>query len=42
MAANRVDKAPKHRHVVKAILFEVKRGWVRMSRKIPATTMVLE
>lgn len=26
MAANRVDKAPKHRHVVKAILFEVKMG----------------
>lgn len=42
MAANSVDRAPKHRHVVKAILFEDRMGWVRMSRKIPATTMVLE
>lgn len=42
MAANNVDKAPKHRHVVKANLFEVKMGWVRMSKKIPATTIVLE
>ena len=42
VAANSVDRAPRHRHVVRANLFEVKIGWVRMSKKIPATTMVLE
>lgn len=42
MAANSVDRAPKHKHTVKAVLLEVRIGWVRMSKKIPATTMVLE
>lgn len=42
MAANSVDRAPKHRHVVRAVLLEERIGWVRISRKIPATTIVLE
>lgn len=42
VAANSVEMAPKHRHRVKAVLLVVRRGWVRISRKIPATTMVLE
>lgn len=42
IAAKRVDSAPKHRHAVRAVLFEASRGWVRMRRKIPATTIVLE
>lgn len=40
--ANRVDVAPRQRHSVRAVLLLVSRGWVRISRKIPATTMVLE
>lgn len=42
MAANRVEMAPRHRHRVRAVWLLLNRGLVRMSRKIPATTMVLE
>lgn len=42
IAVNRVVRAPKQRHVVKAILLFSNIGFKRMSRKIPATTMVLE
>lgn len=42
VAANRVERAPKHKHKERAVGLLLKRGWVRMSRKIPATTMVLE
>lgn len=42
VAANSVDIAPRQRHRVRAVLLLVRRGWVRMSRKIPATTIVLE
>lgn len=42
MAANSVDVAPRQRHRVRAVLLVVSSGWVRMSRKIPATTIVLE
>lgn len=42
VAANKVDKAPKHRHRVRAVWLLVSMGCVRMSRKIPATTIVLE
>ena len=42
VAVNRVVRAPKHRQVVRAAwLFSI-RGLNRMSRKMPATTMVLE
>lgn len=38
----KVVRAPRHRHVVKASgLFSIK-GWSRIRRKMPATTMVLE
>lgn len=42
VAANSVDRAPKHRHRVRAVVLLVSMGWVRTSRKIPATTIVLE
>lgn len=42
VAANSVDIAPKQRHSVRAVLLLVSKGWVRISRKIPATTIVLE
>lgn len=42
VAAKSVDRAPKHRHVVRAVLLDDRKGWVRMSKKIPATTIVLE
>lgn len=42
VAANSVDRAPKHRHRVRAVWLLLNSGWVRMSRKIPATTIVLE
>lgn len=42
VAANRVDRAPRHRQREGAIGLLASRGWVRMSRKIPATTIVLE
>lgn len=42
MAVNRVVKAPRHRQVVWAVGLSSKRGLMRMRRKIPATTIVLE
>ena len=42
MAVNRVVSAPKHRQIVKAVWLLWVRGWRRISRKIPATTIVLE
>lgn len=42
VAANSVDRAPRHRHRVRAVWLVASSGWVRMSRKIPATTIVLE
>lgn len=42
MAANSVDRAPRHRQRVRAVWLLLNRGWVRISRKIPATTIVLE
>lgn len=42
MAVNRVVSAPRHRQMVKAVWFPSRRGLIRMSRKIPATTIVLE
>ena len=42
MAVNIVVRAPKHKQVVKAVwLFSIK-GLVRISKKMPATTIVLE
>lgn len=42
VAVNNVVRAPKHKHEVKAIgLFSIK-GLSRISRKMPATTIVLE
>lgn len=42
VAANSVDRAPRHRHKVRAVWLLLSRGCMRMSRKIPATTIVLE
>lgn len=42
VAANSVDNAPRHRHKVRAVWLLENIGWVRISRKIPATTIVLE
>lgn len=42
VAANSVDRAPRHKHRVRAVWLLLNRGWVRMRRKIPATTIVLE
>lgn len=42
VAVNRVVKAPRHKHRVRAVwLFSI-RGLIRTKRKIPATTIVLE
>lgn len=42
MAVNNVVRAPRHKQVVKAVwLFSIK-GAIRTSKKMPATTMVLE
>lgn len=41
-AANVVVSAPRQRHNVSAVLLGAKRGCRRISRKMPATTMVLE
>lgn len=42
MAVNNVVKAPRHRQVVRAVwLFSIS-GLIRIRRKIPATTIVLE
>lgn len=42
VAVNSVVRAPRQRQVVRAIWLFSKRGAVRIRRKIPATTMVLE
>lgn len=42
VAANSVDRAPRQRHRVRAAWLVASNGWVRISRKIPATTIVLE
>lgn len=42
IAVNKVVVAPRHRAVVRAVLLFSISGWKRISRKIPATTMVLE
>lgn len=42
VAANREEMAPRHRHVVRTVGLLSNSGWVRISRKIPATTIVLE
>lgn len=42
VAVNRVVRAPRHRQIVRAVWFVSIRGLIRTSRKIPATTMVLE
>lgn len=42
VAVNRVVSAPKHRQIVSARLLSSMRGWRRINRKIPATTIVLE
>lgn len=39
---NRVVIAPKHNMIVRIRLLLEIRGWKRISRKIPATTIVLE
>ena len=42
VAVNRVVSAPRHKQIVSAVwLFSI-RGLSRISRKMPATTMVLE
>ena len=42
VAVNTVVKAPKQRQMERAVLFCSRIGWNRMSKKIPATTIVLE
>lgn len=42
IAVNRVVIAPRHSIVVRTILLLEVSGWKRISRKIPATTIVLE
>lgn len=42
VAANNVERAPRHKHSVRAVWLLLNSGCVRMSRKIPATTIVLE
>lgn len=42
MAVKKVVRAPKQRHSVSAVWLFSRRGDIRMRRKIPATTMVLE
>lgn len=42
IAVNRVVIAPKHSIAVKIVLLLEIRGWNRISRKTPATTIVLE
>lgn len=42
VAVNKVVRAPRHKQVVRAVwLFSI-RGWSRIKRKMPATTIVLE
>lgn len=40
--AKNVEIAPKHRQIERAVLLDASRGWIRISRKMPATTIVLE
>lgn len=42
VAANNVERAPRHRQRVRAVWLVLNMGWVRIRRKIPATTIVLE
>lgn len=42
IAANAVEIAPKHKQVVKAVWLSLIIGWIRIKRKTPATTIVLE
>lgn len=42
IAVNRVVIAPKHSIIVKMVSLLEIRGWKRISRKTPATTIVLE
>lgn len=42
VAVNTVVRAPKQRHVVRAVWLYSISGLVRTSKKIPATTIVLE
>lgn len=42
VAVKKVVRAPKHRHVVRAVWFCSRRGLTRIKRKMPATTIVLE
>lgn len=42
VAVNNVVRAPRHRQVVRAMGLFSRSGLIRTSRKIPATTIVLE
>lgn len=42
IAVNKVVRAPRHSMAVRIVLLFEVRGWNRIIRKIPATTMVLE
>ena len=42
VAVNKVVRAPRHRQVVRAVWLSSIKGLIRIRRKIPATTMVLE
>lgn len=42
VAVKRVVRAPRHRQMVRAVGLVSRRGLIRMRRKIPATTIVLE
>lgn len=42
MAVNIVVNAPRHRQIVRAVWLFSSRGLIRMRRKMPATTIVLE
>lgn len=42
IAVNRVVIAPRQRQAVSAVVFVCSRGWRRISRNTPATTIVLE
>lgn len=41
-AANMVVVAPRIRHIIFMLWLLLRMGWSRISRKTPATTMVLE
>lgn len=42
VAVKRVVRAPRQRQRVRAVWFVSRRGLIRMRRKMPATTIVLE